>query len=108
MNLLPPQLAPKTHDPIETARDWLDELGHVALATVVFTWGSSPVPVGGQLVVSPDGRFEGSVSGGCVEAEVKQPESRRQPLGLNERPTRADVRRFEAEIAQIIGSIRFD
>jgi hypothetical protein len=43
-----------------------------------------------------------------IEAEVKQPESSRPPLGLNERPTRADVRRFEAEIAQIVGSIRFD
>jgi hypothetical protein len=43
-----------------------------------------------------------------IEAEVKQPESWGPPLGLNERPTRADVRRFEAEIAQIIGSIRFD
>jgi hypothetical protein len=43
-----------------------------------------------------------------IEAEVKQPESSNPPLGLNERPTRADVRRFDAEVAQIIGSIRFD
>jgi xanthine dehydrogenase accessory factor len=63
-------LAHKFHDPIETARAWLDEFGAATLATVVSTWGSSPVPVGGQLVVAPDGRFEGSVSGGCVEAEV--------------------------------------
>jgi xanthine dehydrogenase accessory factor len=28
------------------------------------------VPVGGQLVVGPDERFEGSVSGGCVEGDV--------------------------------------
>lgn len=61
-----------SHDPIEAARVWLGEYGRVALATVVSTWGSSPVPVGGQLVVSPDERFEGSVSGGCVEAEVIQ------------------------------------
>jgi len=52
------------------ARRWLDEFGHVALATVVSTWGSSPVPIGGQLVVGPHGQFEGSVSGGCVEVEV--------------------------------------
>lgn len=52
------------------ARRWLDEFGQVALATVVSTWGSSPVPIGGQLVVGPNGQFEGSVSGGCVEAEV--------------------------------------
>jgi xanthine dehydrogenase accessory factor len=52
------------------ARRWLDQFGTLALATVVKTWGSSPVPVGGQLVIGPDERFEGSVSGGCVEAAV--------------------------------------
>jgi xanthine dehydrogenase accessory factor len=58
------------HDPIEVARGWLDDFGKVALATVVSTWGSAPVPVGGQLVVAPGERFEGSVSGGCVEMDV--------------------------------------
>jgi xanthine dehydrogenase accessory factor len=52
------------------ARQWLDSFGAIAVATVVKTWGSSPVPVGGQLVVGPDDRFEGSVSGGCVEGAV--------------------------------------
>jgi xanthine dehydrogenase accessory factor len=59
-----------THDVLKAARTWLDEEGRVALATVVGTWGSAPVKVGGQMVVAPDGRFEGSVSGGCVEGEV--------------------------------------
>ena len=58
------------HDPIEVARGWLDEFGQVCLATVAETWGSSPVPVGGQLVVAPGDRFAGSVSGGCVEVDV--------------------------------------
>jgi xanthine dehydrogenase accessory factor len=58
------------HDAIEVARGWLDDFGEVALATVVSTWGSAPVPVGGQLVVAPGERFEGSVSGGCVEVDV--------------------------------------
>ena len=57
-------------DPIEAARSWLEEHGKVALATVASTWGSAPVPVGGQLVVAPDERFQGSVSGGCIEADV--------------------------------------
>lgn len=57
-------------DPIAAARQWLDEHGRAALATVVSTWGSAPVPVGGQLAVAPGERFEGSVSGGCVEADV--------------------------------------
>jgi xanthine dehydrogenase accessory factor len=57
-------------NPIAAARSWLDEHGRVALATVVSTWGSAPVPVGGQLAVAPGDRFEGSVSGGCVEVDV--------------------------------------
>jgi xanthine dehydrogenase accessory factor len=52
------------------ARTWLEEHGRVMIATVVSTWGSAPVPVGGQLVVAPGERFEGSVSGGCVEVDV--------------------------------------
>ena len=40
------------------------------MATVVDTWGSAPVPVGGQMAVAADGRFQGSVSGGCIEGEV--------------------------------------
>jgi XdhC and CoxI family len=60
----------ETHDVLDAARAWLDKDGRVALATVVGTWGSSPVGVGGQMVVSQDGKFEGSVSGGCVEGEV--------------------------------------
>lgn len=42
----------------------------IALATVIDTWGSSPVPVGGQMVIADDETFLGSVSGGCVESEV--------------------------------------
>ena len=60
----------ETHDVLKAARAWLDKDGRVALATVVGTWGSAPVGVGGQMVIAPDGRFEGSVSGGCVEGEV--------------------------------------
>ena len=60
----------KSHDVLEAARSWLDKDGRIALATVVGTWGSAPVGIGGQLVISADGRFEGSVSGGCVEGEV--------------------------------------
>jgi xanthine dehydrogenase accessory factor len=58
------------HDVLQSARNWLDKDGAVALATVVGTWGSAPVGIGGQMVVAQDGRFEGSVSGGCVEGEV--------------------------------------
>jgi xanthine dehydrogenase accessory factor len=59
------RLRKRNHDRVEVARGWLDDFGGVALATVVSTWGSAPVPVGGQLVVAPGERFEGSVSGGA-------------------------------------------
>lgn len=60
----------QARDAYEVARDWLAEDGALAVATVIATWGSAPVPVGGKLVIGRDDRFEGSVSGGCVEAEV--------------------------------------
>ncbi|MFQ5993913.1 MAG: XdhC family protein [Acidiferrobacterales bacterium] len=57
-------------DVLETAAAWRKAGKRVALATVISTWGSSPRPVGSQLAVETDGRFVGSVSGGCVEGAV--------------------------------------
>jgi xanthine dehydrogenase accessory factor len=52
------------------ALEW-QRAGHgVAVATVISTWGSAPRREGSHLAVRADGLFEGSVSGGCVEAEV--------------------------------------
>jgi xanthine dehydrogenase accessory factor len=55
---------------LAAARTWLARDGRVAMATVVDTWGSAPVPVGGQMAVAADGNFQGSVSGGCIEGEI--------------------------------------
>lgn len=57
-------------DKIDTAVQWMAAGRKVALATVIATWGSSPRPVGSQLVVDADGAFEGSVSGGCIESTI--------------------------------------
>ena len=59
-------------DPLELAFEWRAEGKQVALATVVSTWGSSPRPVGSQLVIAGSGAFQGSVSGGCIEGAVVQ------------------------------------
>lgn len=57
-------------DILATASAWRAEGRGVALATVVATWGSSPRPVGSQLVVDDKGAMLGSVSGGCIEGAV--------------------------------------
>ena len=57
------------HDRILAAAiDWAG--APMAIATVVETWKSAPCPVGTHMLVHGDGRFVGSVSGGCVEADV--------------------------------------
>ena len=56
----------------ETAAAWRRERRRIALATVVDTWGSSPRPVGSQLLVDDAGAMVGSVSGGCIEGAVLQ------------------------------------
>src|SRR5258707_11987301 len=57
-------------DILKQAEAWKGAGRGVALATVVLTWGSSPRPVGSKLAVDDQGRFIGSVSGGCVEGAV--------------------------------------
>jgi xanthine dehydrogenase accessory factor len=53
---------------MHTGRNWKGQ--SMALATVVNAWGSAPRPRGSHMLMLSDGRFAGSVSGGCVETDV--------------------------------------
>ena len=55
---------------LESANSWIETKQKVVLATVIKTWGSSPCPIGSKMIVSEKGDFLGSVSGGCVEANI--------------------------------------
>ena len=57
-------------DLLSTIAEWGADDPDVGLATVVRTSGSTPRPVGAHLLVSREGRMEGSVSGGCLEGAV--------------------------------------
>jgi xanthine dehydrogenase accessory factor len=48
----------------------LETTPRVAVATIVKTRGSSPREVGARMLVKPDGATDGTVGGGCGEAEV--------------------------------------
>jgi xanthine dehydrogenase accessory factor len=55
---------------LPTLRRWQAEGARIAVASVVATSQSAPRPPGATLGVHPDGRVQGSVSGGCVEGAV--------------------------------------
>lgn len=71
--MVPSEESPSTDDDgavLDQVAAWHGEGRQVALATVVKTWGSAPRPVGSHLAVDDQGRFVGSVSGGCIEGAV--------------------------------------
>jgi xanthine dehydrogenase accessory factor len=53
-----------------TLHQWYGRARPFALATVTHVSGSAPLPVGTALAVDMEGTAVGSISGGCVEAEV--------------------------------------
>ena len=55
---------------LESANSWVETQQKVTLATVIKTWGSSPCQIGSKMIINEKGEFLGSVSGGCVEANV--------------------------------------
>jgi xanthine dehydrogenase accessory factor len=74
-------------DILDQVKAWLDDGDHLALATVIKTWGSSPRKVGAGMAINQDGKMVGSVSGGCVEGAVIQEAleviQTQKPLKLN-------------------------
>ena len=57
-------------NPLQLAQNWFEQGRKLALVTVLSVWGSAPRPAGSHLICDDQGNFEGSVSGGCIEAEV--------------------------------------
>ena len=55
---------------LEEANTWIKSNQKVVLATVIQTWGSSPLQTGSKMIINEKGNFSGSVSGGCVESFV--------------------------------------
>jgi len=62
-------------EPLELFQLLLDRLefgSSCALCTVVNTRGSTPQTAGAMLLVHPTGETQGTIGGGCVEAEVRR------------------------------------
>jgi xanthine dehydrogenase accessory factor len=59
-------------DVLAKAEEWRTAGEKVALATVIAARRSAPRPLGSKLAVTGSGRLYGSVSGGCVEADVAE------------------------------------
>ncbi len=55
---------------LEAACRWATEGHRFALVTVARTWGSAPRPPGSWMILREDGHLQGSVSGGCIEADL--------------------------------------
>jgi xanthine/CO dehydrogenase XdhC/CoxF family maturation factor len=55
---------------LEDVHSWRERGERVALATVVSAYGSAPRKAGAMMAISESGAMAGSVSGGCVEADV--------------------------------------
>lgn len=58
-------------DSIIVRDTWVAAGRAVVAATITRTWGSSPWPAGSRFLVAEDGETHGSVSGGCVEEDLR-------------------------------------
>jgi xanthine dehydrogenase accessory factor len=51
---------------------WLEAGKQCWLCTIISTFGSSPRPIGSLLACNEDGQYCGSLSGGCVEDDLRE------------------------------------
>ncbi len=88
---------------LAAARRWRAEGQPLALITVARTWGSAPRPPGAWMVLRGDGVVQGSVSGGCIEADLidritqgglLDPQGQPHPFVLEYGVTREEAQRY--------------
>ena len=63
---------------VEQLSDWLESGKQCWLCTIIDTFGSSPRPVGSLLACNEDGLYCGSLSGGCVEDDLRESINKRE------------------------------
>jgi xanthine dehydrogenase accessory factor len=66
---LPINSSEKASNLLGVASKW-SKAGPVALATLVYIDGNAQYPIGALMLVAPDGRFEGQITGGCAERAI--------------------------------------
>ena len=62
---------------------WLHQGKQCWLCTIINTFGSSPRPVGSLLACNEDGLYCGSLSGGCVEDDLRESINKRELATLS-------------------------
>jgi xanthine dehydrogenase accessory factor len=84
---------------LSAARRWAAAGHRFSLVTVARTWGSAPRPPGSWMILRDDGQVQGSVSGGCIEADLIERVSNGEfasplPFLLKYGVTRDEARRY--------------
>lgn len=84
---------------LDAALRWAADGHRFALVTVARTWGSAPRPPGSWMALRDDGLVQGSVSGGCIEADLierllREGFASSEPYAVKYGVTQDEARRF--------------
>ncbi|SMF38409.1 XdhC family protein [Pseudogulbenkiania subflava] len=84
---------------LDAALRWAANGYRFALVTVARTWGSAPRPPGSWMALRDDGQVQGSVSGGCIEADLierllREGFASSEPYAVKYGVTQDEARRF--------------